>query len=642
MTYNSQRDNRITPEGVSRMNGTDRNSQAQALRPRIDNLTSQLCAVEANLLQAVIAYTSQGLHKECDGFSGIRDWIKESFNLNEACAGQIASIARLAPKFKHLTEAALAGAARIDAIAYAMRRIEREGLAVHARAPYPSPVESPYSPTLCNTSEELIREYCIHSTRSELAEHLDRICAELFDQQSLLDELSQQSLAWLEVNQRPDGMWDIEGLLTDDTGQLISNALKTAVPPPRQDEADADGLLPRVSGRNAEALHQMAAAYGTSPDAPRRHGHTATLNLTCDIETLRGDKTGRLAKLDGKTISVAKARLLACEAGVIPSVFDYSTGEAIELGRAKRLPNVALRHKLELEQPEGCAWQGCRAPISWTEAHHVVHWADGGATSAENLILLCRFHHSRIHLDTWSITKTGPGKASIRHIRTGATDAEWDADADLPSGQVSEEFSRGLKRQLDDYANWFAQKNMEASITRARTSLREEQAAEVKACRVVEPSTVAKPALVPVVLREDPGDPPFLSCPQRATAEGARSRPAQPDSQGGPGPSACPGSGTASKRGPARPGSHSPRPARHLPIAARLKGDRIGPRAGIRAPLLPCLVVAARLKQGPTGPGSRSPGPAPAYLFVAARLNRGPVGPRGRSPGLTPPLPLRR
>lgn len=608
------------------MNGTDRNSQAAALRPQIDSLTSQLCAVEAHLLQAVIAYTSQGLHKECDGFSGIRDWIKESFSLNEACAGQIASIARLAPKFKHLTQAALSGSARIDAIAYAMRRIEREGLAVHSRVPYPTPVESPYSATLCRTPEELIREYCIHATRPELAEHLDRICAELFDQLSLLDELSQQSLAWLEVNQRPDGMWDIEGLLTDDTGKLISNVLKTAVPPPRQEDKDSDGLLPRVSGRNAEALHQMAAAYGTDPSAPKRHGHTATLNLTCDLETLRGEKTGRLPVLDGKPISVAKARLLACEAGVIPSVFDYSTGEAIELGRAKRLPNTALRHKLELEQPGGCAWSGCRAPVSWTEAHHLVHWADGGATAAENLILLCRFHHGRIHTGKWDIEKTGPGKADIRHIRTGATDAEWDADADLPSGQVSEEFSRSLKRQLDDYAGWFAQKNMEASITRARERIREADAAEVKACKVIEAP--------PVVLREDSGGPPFLSCPQRATAEGERGQSQRsPILKGDRAPQHVRGrkpnlSGPVRPLRQASPASRSATGEREHPfVAARPKPGPVGQEGRSPSPPLPHLVVAARLKQGPIRPGGPRPAPHLPCLVVAARLNPAQEGP---------------
>ena len=177
---------------------SDRDAQAASLRPQLDSLTAQPCAVEAHLLQAVIAYASEGLHKDCDGFSGIRDWIMESFNFNAANAGQMASIARLAPKFKHLASAALSGFARIDAIAYAMRRLEREGLAVYSRVPYPTPVESPYDAVFCRTPEELIREYCIHSTRAELAEHLDRIRAELFDQQSLLDQMSQQSLAWLE------------------------------------------------------------------------------------------------------------------------------------------------------------------------------------------------------------------------------------------------------------------------------------------------------------------------------------------------------------------------------------------------------------------------------------------------------------
>lgn len=588
LIYNAQSHNRIALQGVSRMkaNESDREAQAAVLRSQIASIAAQSRAHDARALQAVIAYTSEGLHKECDGFSGIRDWIMECFDFNAATAGQMASIARLVPKFKHLATAALSGAARIDAIAYAMRRLEREGLAVYSRVPYPAPVESPYDPeVLCGTPEELIREYCIHSTRAELAEHLDRICAELFDQQALLDEMSQQSLAWLEINQRPDGMWDIEGLLTDDTGKLLSNALKTAVPPPRQDEADADGLLPRVAGRNAEALHQMIAAYGTDPSAPKRHGHTATLNLTCDLATLRGKKTGRLPMLDGKPISVSKARLLACEAGIIPSVFDYSTGEAVELGRAKRLPNVALRHKLELEQPEGCAWSGCRAPVSWTEAHHVEHWADGGATVAENLILLCRFHHSRIHLDKWSIEKTGPGKAVIKHLPSDCTDAEWEADLkDLPNGHNTEEWSPAFKAQLTDYAGWFAQKSMEATVAKTREKFREADAAALKACQVEEPALAmaGKPA-TPIVLREDPGDPPFLTCPQRATAEGsAGQRQRSPIPKRDRAPQHVQGTRRPRKAPPqTRPGGRSEGLARRdLVVAARLnsKGSRPGSR----------------------------------------------------------------
>ncbi|THV29178.1 DUF222 domain-containing protein, partial [Glycomyces paridis] len=151
-----------------------------------------------------------------------------------------------------------------------------------------------------------------------------------------------QALQRLELTEQDNGMWSLEATLTETTGRLLDKYLKTACPPPRQDETDTDGALAPQANRHAEALHQLLAGYGTSSQAATRHGHTATLDLTVDLQTLRCEDTGRLPLLEGKPISVAQARLLACEAGIIPSVFDYATGEAVELGRALRLPNVAL------------------------------------------------------------------------------------------------------------------------------------------------------------------------------------------------------------------------------------------------------------------------------------------------------------
>jgi 5-methylcytosine-specific restriction endonuclease McrA len=45
----------------------------------------------------------------------------------------------------------------------------------------------------------------------------------------------------------------------------------------------------------------------------------------------------------------------------------------------------------------GCVADGCDRPPRWTEAHHKVHWADGGPTSLDNLVLLCRRHHRMAH-----------------------------------------------------------------------------------------------------------------------------------------------------------------------------------------------------------------------------------------------------
>ncbi|GAB3997460.1 hypothetical protein GCM10029992_20400 [Glycomyces albus] len=280
----------------------------------------------------------------------------------------------------------------------------------------------------CPTPEHLIAQHCQHAPHTDLARLLGEIEAALKDQEELLEGLSEQSLARLEVWEQDNGMWAVDGLLAADTGALLAKLLTTAVAPPRQGDCEPDtgsgteasttsgvepeAALPPQANRNAEALHQMLASFGTDPHAPKRHGHTATLHLVCDLVTLQGDGTGRLPTLEGRPISLAKARLLACEGQAIPSIFDYTTGEAIELGRTMRLPNAALRRKLELEQPGGCAWTGCGRPVHWTEAHHVRAWWAGGETNADNLILLCRFHHGRIHTPDGRSPKPDPAEPS--------------------------------------------------------------------------------------------------------------------------------------------------------------------------------------------------------------------------------------
>jgi hypothetical protein len=41
--------------------------------------------------------------------------------------------------------------------------------------------------------------------------------------------------------------------------------------------------------------------------------------------------------------------------------------------------------------------------MRWLHAHHVVHWADGGPTDADNLILLCGYHHRLVHERGWRV-----------------------------------------------------------------------------------------------------------------------------------------------------------------------------------------------------------------------------------------------
>jgi hypothetical protein len=398
----------------------------------------------------------------------------------------------------------------------------------------------------------VVAQYCKHAPFKDLQRHLWELEANLAEESEVLDGLGEESLQWLEVTPQSNGMWTLSGELSDATGRLLDKYLKTACPPPRQEEQDADGALPALPNRRAEALHQLLAGYGTSPEAATRHGHTATLDLTVDIQTLRGEDTGRTPLLEGQPISVARARLLACEAGIIPSVFDYETGEAVELGRAARLPNPALRRNLELEQPQGCAWTGCDRPVAWTEAHHIVHWADGGETTAQNLILLCRFHHGRIHTAGWSVEKTGPGQAIITHHEghdiqstpaahdgTGCGCSDWRTDADLeadfttdtanvfPTGLFPQERGPKTGDALNLRAEADEQARCLAALQQARAKAREKFGTQRPPTMPAAPSTPLALALaqsrpVPRDGKElvatgpgDYGEPPFLGRPLR-------------------------------------------------------------------------------------------------------------------------------
>jgi hypothetical protein len=510
----------------------DRSSQAQAIRSTLDAAADLINTQHAQVLASVIAMKEANLHRSAFGFSALRDLLLSQFDFTFNTAGSIAAIAKLSGKFQILTQAAVSGKARIDQVAYAVRQLDRTtAMRLFAKTPFQAPVASPFDATVeCATPEAMVSEYCAHAPFKDLRRHLEELWAAISEETELVDALGEQSLQRLELVETGNGMWHLEGELTATTGRLLDKYLKTACPPPRKDETDTDGVLPPQANRHAEALHQLLAGYGSSPQAATRHGHTATLHLLVDIATLQGQDTGRVPLLEGRPISLALARLLACETRALPGVFDYAAGEAVELGRALRLPNIALRKKLELEQPDGCAWSGCDRPVAWTEAHHIQHWADGGDTNAANLILLCRFHHGRIHTPGWTVQKTGPGQAVITHheghenttsaastasaaageVATGCGCSDWRTDQDMdaqnrsaewdlfPTGLYRSEWSEMLKPDLGGYADLIesdrAVKAMREAKAKARERFQTEQARQAEQAGQADPGESAEPS----------------------------------------------------------------------------------------------------------------------------------------------------
>lgn len=109
------------------------------------------------------------------------------------------------------------------------------------------------------------------------------------------------------------------------------------------------------------------------------------------------------AFIDGvsEPITAGTARRMAADGRIIPMVLG-GPSQVLDLGVGTRL--FTRSQKLALaERDGGCAWSGCTHPPSYTEAHHLVWWSRGGPTDLSNGILLCGFHHHRIHDDGWEV-----------------------------------------------------------------------------------------------------------------------------------------------------------------------------------------------------------------------------------------------
>jgi len=97
---------------------------------------------------------------------------------------------------------------------------------------------------------------------------------------------------------------------------------------------------------------------------------------------------------DGPALSVSTAQMLGCTAALSWMIHDHD-GAVLDLGRRRRRPNAALRRAARERDHCRCRFPGCESRR--VDLHHIQHWINGGRTSLENLISLCKYHHMLVH-----------------------------------------------------------------------------------------------------------------------------------------------------------------------------------------------------------------------------------------------------
>ena len=116
-----------------------------------------------------------------------------------------------------------------------------------------------------------------------------------------------------------------------------------------------------------------------------------------------------LEEAGGIHVSAATAQRLACDAATV-GMQHGSDGQVLDVGRKTRTISPALRRALAARDRQ-CRFPGCQA--CRCDAHHIRHWAHGGTTALDNLVLLCRRHHRAVHEEGFRVTVDASGAAAF-------------------------------------------------------------------------------------------------------------------------------------------------------------------------------------------------------------------------------------
>ncbi len=237
------------------------------------------------------------------------------------------------------------------------------------------------------------------------------------------------------------GMYNIKLRLPAHEGELVMAAVQKMVDHLSRDKEQPESVSAETSesetNENVESVSAETLGELREPD-PNYAGEKATafariaevflsgqLSSLPDLEGLATSDTHQLivhvnaneahrdhqiedgpcCYLDhNRFLSPNVARQLACDA-MVTTVIEDDNGRILNIGRRSRTIPRAIKTALKIRDG-GCRFPNCHQQV-FTDAHHIHHWADGGETSLDNLVTLCRHHHTLLHKGDFTIVRNG-------------------------------------------------------------------------------------------------------------------------------------------------------------------------------------------------------------------------------------------
>ncbi len=373
-----------------------RQTETAALGDAIAELASRIQAATYELLVMIRQFDERGGWGQ--GFTSCAHWLNWRTGLAMGAAREKVRVARALADLPRLSDAMRRGTvsySKVRAITRVATPETEERLLTFARSGTAAHVE------------RLTRAW----------RRVDRIAAADADRRQ---HEGRRLTTWVDE----DGMLVIRGRLSPELGAVVQRALEAAgerlYQESKRDENDVARDRPRedpsgsatVSQRRADALGLLAESALAADLDRGSTGDRYQVIVHVETEALKENSdAGQAAMEDGVRVSAETSRRIACDAATVVMRHDQA-GSVLDVGRKTRTIPPAIRRALA-SRDRRCCFPGCES--RHCDAHHVRHWADGGATRLSNLVLLCRRHHRAVHEQGFAVELGEDGDVRFTH-----------------------------------------------------------------------------------------------------------------------------------------------------------------------------------------------------------------------------------
>jgi hypothetical protein len=179
----------------------------------------------------------------------------------------------------------------------------------------------------------------------------------------------------------------LNGDLNADDGAIVAAALRVAESRDDEDESRTP------SERKADALTDICRFFLDNQTKKTGARHRPHVNMIVNLDDWSGGVAG------GNRLPMSVLERYCCDSAVHRVITNGRAG-ILDVGTATRVLTAAMWTALVIRDGH-CRFAGCDRPATWCDGHHIQWVSKGGPTRLDNLVLLCRRHHKKLHKPGW-------------------------------------------------------------------------------------------------------------------------------------------------------------------------------------------------------------------------------------------------